>query len=41
MDRFGAHGPKLQVAMFEAEPLFDVDSVEAFADAARRQFAAL
>jgi hypothetical protein len=38
MDRLGAHGPKLQVAMFESEPTPNAAAVEAFAAAARREF---
>jgi diadenosine tetraphosphate (Ap4A) HIT family hydrolase len=40
MDRLGAHGPKLQVAMFESEPRPNEAAVEAFAAAARREFTA-
>ena len=40
MDRVAAHGPKLQVAMFESDPAPDRAAVEAFAVAARAEFAA-
>lgn len=40
MDRVAAHGPKLQVAMFESDPTPDRAAVEAFAVAARAEFAA-
>lgn len=38
MDRYGLHGPKLQVAMFENDPTPDPDAVEVFADRARRMW---
>jgi diadenosine tetraphosphate (Ap4A) HIT family hydrolase len=39
MSEFAAHGPKLQVAMFESRTPLDEVQVDAFADAARREFA--
>jgi len=38
MAEFAAHGPKLQVAMFESRTPLDEARVDAFADAARQQF---
>jgi diadenosine tetraphosphate (Ap4A) HIT family hydrolase len=38
MDRLGAHGPALQLAMFESEPSPDPAAVADFADAARAAF---
>lgn len=40
LQRFGAHGPALQVAMFEAADAPDTEAVERLADAARRSFGA-
>lgn len=37
-DRLDAHGPKLQVAMFESEPTPDAAEVERFASSARQIF---
>ena len=39
MDRFGARGPALQVAMFDSAELPPVDAVEEIAERARRLFA--
>lgn len=39
MSQFGANGPELQVAMFEADDLPKAADVEAFADKARAWFA--
>jgi diadenosine tetraphosphate (Ap4A) HIT family hydrolase len=39
MEEFGAHGPKLQVAMFEAGRQPSEHAVDVFADAARQRFA--
>jgi diadenosine tetraphosphate (Ap4A) HIT family hydrolase len=39
MTQFDAHGPELQVAMFEADDLPNATDVEAFADRARAWFA--
>jgi diadenosine tetraphosphate (Ap4A) HIT family hydrolase len=39
MTAYGAHGPALQVGMFETGDLPDAREVETFADGAREQFA--
>ena len=39
MAKFAAHGPKLQVAMFESRTPLNEAQVDAFADAARRSSA--
>jgi diadenosine tetraphosphate (Ap4A) HIT family hydrolase len=41
MERYGDYGPHLQVAMFDAGVQPDQNGVEAFADRARAEFAAL
>jgi len=41
MSEFAAHGPMLQVAMFEVAQESNEAQVNAFADAARRVFARL
>jgi diadenosine tetraphosphate (Ap4A) HIT family hydrolase len=40
MERHRAHGPRLQAAMFQSDAPPSVDAVEAFAERARRAFAA-